>query len=378
MVSGRLVMRVVSVRLALRAVSMGLALRAVSVRLGLRAVSRFLALLAAVLLVACDGLIDAPVDNEGADEVAAEESPALPSEVPAPTIPPPPPGIVLTPQGEASWRLMALADESAPQAPDFPPAPERVPSTGGPRLRAKAWYVVDEDTGEVLTAKKGDEARPIASITKLAAMMLYFDAPRPDDELIPITRAIKRHMQITRSKLRVGGRYRAGDLVYSALLASDNRAAAAVAFSTGLPNEAFAAAMTRRAHAMGLTSAYFGDPTGLHPENAASPRDAVRLLALALDHPQVGPILRTDEHNYMRQDRRVHIQARNSNLLAHYDHWDTAGGKTGYTVVAGSCLVQRATIDGRRLLIALLGARRPDDRYEEMVRLRYWVEGLED
>jgi len=339
-------------------------------------VRRLLLIVAFVLTACTDGLDDGdeveaagpPVTDQSEGDSAADEV----------EVPPPPLGTVLSELGAESWRLMALADATAPQAPDFPAAPDRVPASGGPRLQAKAWYVVDEDSGEVLTAKRAEEPRPVASITKLAAMMLYFDAPRPDDEPIQITRAIKQHMQITRSKLRVRGRYRAGDLVYSALLASDNRAAAALAFSTGLPNEAFAAAMTRRAHAMGLASAYFGDPTGLHPENATSPRDAVRLLALALDHPQVGPILRTAEHNYMRQDRRVHIQARNSNLLAHYDHWDTAGGKTGYTVVAGSCLVLRTTIAGRRLLVALLGARKPDDRYEEMVRLRYWVEGLSE
>ncbi|MCO4772106.1 MAG: D-alanyl-D-alanine carboxypeptidase [Deltaproteobacteria bacterium] len=244
---------------------------------------------------------------------------------------------------------------------------------------------MDEDTGEVLTARDAELPRPVASISKLAAMLVWADAGVPDDHVVTITREIKEHMQITRSKLRVRGQYRAGDLLYSALLSSDNRAAAGLAFATGLPNEAFAAAMTRRAHRIGLSTATFGDPTGLHPDNMASPRDAARLLAASLDHPVLGPVLNTIEHQYSRQDRSVLIAARNSNLLAHYDHWRTFGGKTGYTLVAGSCLVQRVEIAGRRLLVALLGARRPDDRYEEMVRLRNWIEenmpggaGLED
>ena len=106
----------------------------------------------------------------------------------------------------------------------------------------------------------------------------------------------------------------------------------------------------------------------------ASPRDAARLLAVALDHPQVGSILRTIEHDYERQDRCWPLKARNSNLLKHYDHWEVDGGKTGYTVVAGACLVIRTEIAGRNLLVALLGARWPDDRWDEMVRLRYWIE----
>jgi D-alanyl-D-alanine endopeptidase (penicillin-binding protein 7) len=56
------------------------------------------------------------------------------------------------------------------------------------------------------------------------------------------------------------------------------------------------------------------------------------------------------------------------------DHWTVRGAKTGFTNLAGSCLVVRTTIAGRNVTAAFLGARGIDTRYGDAGRLRAWME----
>jgi D-alanyl-D-alanine endopeptidase (penicillin-binding protein 7) len=290
---------------------------------------------------------------------------------------PPAPSMELDDEGDVVWHRLFEA-ERAGVAPDWPEAPDRIPPDGGPWLRSRAWYVVDEDTGEVISAKNADVRRPIASITKLATALVWADAAVDEDLQIRLLRSDKEYGQITRSRLRVGGTYRADDLFYSAVLASDNRAAVMLARTTGLPLSVFIEAMNRRADALGLTTMTFGDPTGLSPENMGSARDVARLLAVAAEHPRVGPALLVQEHRYRRVDHPVWILARVSNKLTRMPHWTIRGGKTGFTTVAGSCIVFRTEIAGRRIIAAFLGARGIDTRYGDAGRLRAWMEALAD
>ena len=299
-----------------------------------------------------------------------EESPA-PTPVPAPPAPEP-----LNEAGESSWQRLHEQRLNLPSAPDWPKIAERHPSNGAPWLRFRAWYVVDEDTGEVLTAKNAEAVYPIASISKLATAMLWADLEVPGETEATLTQADKEYRQITPSRLRVGGTYRLGDLFYAALLASDNRAALLLSNSTGLGPQSFGAAATLHAGAWGLDSLVMDDPTGLSPANVATARDAARLLHLAAKHPVVGPAMDVPEHAYRRVDRPVRILARSSNKLVHMDHWTIRGSKTGFTNLARYCLVFRTKVAGRNITAALLGARKPERRYEDAARLRSWIESL--
>lgn len=317
-----------------------------------------------LLCAGCDSLDEAP--DEAALIAEVEPEPPTPAVAPSP--------VPLDVGGQTLWQTLHDADAATPQAPDWPVVTNRLPENGAPWLRARAWYVVDEDTGKVVSAKNADKPLPIASITKLATAMIWADADVAEDREMRLTQADKEFMQVTRSRLRVGGTYRVHDLYYSALLASDNRAALLLAKSTDLPLPAFIAATNRRMKALGLDSIVIDDPTGLSDANVATARDVARLLAVAAAHPVVGPSLQVMEHRYRRVDRSVWILARQSNLLAHMDHWTVRGAKTGFTNLAGSCLVVRTTIAGRNVTAAFLGARGIDTRYGDAGRLRAWME----
>lgn len=299
----------------------------------------------------------------------------------------------LDPRERALWSSVALRDDPLESSAlvsiltgddaardretlSFPAVAEVAPE-GAPRLHAKAWYVADAETGEVLMAHRADVAYPIASISKLMGAMVYVDAQPDPEEVLTLSQDDKDYLQITRSRLRVGNAYRAGDLLYHSLLPSDNRATVALMRQTGLSAELFKEAMNRRAQLLGLTTARFEEPTGLAPENMASARDVVMLLEAALAHPEVAPVITQKEHWYYRADAPVLLGARSSNRLSHAPDWDVIASKTGFTYAAGSCLVMKTRLStGRVVSVAILGASGEKGRYPVADAIRKYIETL--
>lgn len=249
---------------------------------------------------------------------------------------------------------------------------------GAPRPNAKAWYVVDSETGEVLLSKNADRPYPIASISKLMGGMIYADTHSDLEEALTLTQDDKDYLQITRSRLRVGYQYRAGDLLFHSLLPSDNRATVALMRQTLLTPELFREAMNRRAQVLGMTESHFEEPTGLDPGNIASARDAAVLLEAALLHPTISKIIQQKEHYFQRVDAPVALGARSSNRLSHMEEWHVIASKTGFTYAAGSCLVQKMQLEsGRTITMTILGAAGEKGRYPVAAALRSYLEGRE-
>ena len=96
-------------------------------------------------------------------------------------------------------------------------------------LRSHAAIIMDQHSGEVLYQKNAEEILPIASITKLMTSMVILDAGLDMNASITITSADKDTLRYSRSRLPVGSRLKRFDLLKMALMASENRAAAALA-----------------------------------------------------------------------------------------------------------------------------------------------------
>src|SRR5262249_55938738 len=99
---------------------------------------------------------------------------------------------------------------------------------GDPNVKSTGVLVFDPTTGNTLFAKNADQPAPIASITKLMTAMVVLDATQPLDEVIEISSEDIDTLKNTHSRLPVGTRFRRDDLMRLALMASDNRAAAAL------------------------------------------------------------------------------------------------------------------------------------------------------
>ena len=245
---------------------------------------------------------------------------------------------------------------------------------GQPDLRSSAVFVLDEGSSKVLLSRQAEVAAPIASITKLMTALVVLDGHQPLDEILEITDQDREHGRGAFSRLTVGTRLSRGDLLHVALMSSENRAAHALGrnFPGGLP--AFVAAMNARAKALGMTGARFVDPTGLSSDNMASPEDLSKLVIAASHEPRIQQYS-TDQAHSVRVGRRT-LEFHNTDQLVRSPAWNIIVQKTGYITEAGRCLVIKAMIRGREIVIVLLDSFGRYTRVADAQRIRKWLEAM--
>ena len=245
-------------------------------------------------------------------------------------------------------------------------------SDGGPALRSEEVLVLDTSHSEVLYARRADVPQPIASITKLLTALVVSDAHQPLDEMLEITREDCAVGRGAFSRLRVGTRLSRADMLHLALMASENRAAHALArnFPGGEP--AFIHAMNAKASELGMTTAHFVEPTGLSSDNVASPDDLAKLVTAASEVPLIREYS-TATHYAVRVGRRP-LEFRTTDSLVRNPGWKILVQKTGYINEAGRCLVMRAQIDGRNVVLVLLNSFGKYTRVADARRVRQWMD----
>jgi serine-type D-Ala-D-Ala endopeptidase (penicillin-binding protein 7) len=241
-----------------------------------------------------------------------------------------------------------------------------------PDIKSYAALVIDANTSSILFARNETAPRPIASLTKLMTALVVLEGRQPLDENIAITREDRDGTRGAASRLAVGATLTRGDLLHLALMASDNRAAHAVARSYPGGKPAFVQAMNAKALALGMTTARFVDPSGLLPNNVASATDIAKLMLAVASRPTIREYSTDRRHSV--QLYRQEIEFHNTNYLVAKSDWDIEVQKTGYTSEAGECLAMKATIQGRSTVIVLLDSFGKYTRTADARRIRKWLE----
>lgn len=259
---------------------------------------------------------------------------------------------------------------AAPQAMLPVPLPASA-EQAAERIASSAAMVVDQLTGAVLMEKKPDASLPIASITKLMTAMIVLDARQNLDDVLTVTREDIDFVKHSSSKLPVGSKISRRDMLRLALMASENRAASALARHYPGGRDAFVQAMNIKAKLIGLDHARFYDSTGLNAGNRASAKDLVNLVSVASSYPLIKAYSTAVEHTVAlnHHERRFG----NTNRLVKYDSWDIELQKTGYISEAGKCLVMQARIQDRPVIIVLLDAPNSSSRLTDATRIRDWI-----
>ena len=245
---------------------------------------------------------------------------------------------------------------------------------GVPNLLSHAAMVFDPLTGRSLYAKNADSPMPIASITKLMTAMVVLEAKLSMDEPVVIDNADIDVIKGSRSRLPVGTAFRREDLLRLSLMASDNRAAAALGRTYPGGTPAFVDAMNAKARLIGLQNAKFVDPTGLAPTNVASPQDLALLVAEASRFPQIREYSTTPELQVMLPNSKRAMGFNNTNALVRAQGWDIGVSKTGFINEAGKCLVMHATIGNSPVVIVLLDSLGRLTRLGDANRIKKWLE----
>jgi len=245
-------------------------------------------------------------------------------------------------------------------------------TTGQPDVRSNSVLVLDEGSSRTLMARQADVATPIASITKLMTALVVLEARQPADEMISITEEDTDLGRASHSRLVVGTRLSRDDLLHVALMSSENRAANALCrhYPGGLP--ACVAAMNAKARQLGMYDTHFVEPTGLSSDNVASAGDLAKLVIAASHVPAIRGYS-TDESHELRVRNRT-LEFRNTDRLVQNPAWHIVVQKTGYISEAGRCLVLKAIIHGRSVVIVLLDSFGKYTRVADAERIRRWLE----
>src|SRR3989344_4495601 len=216
-------------------------------------------------------------------------------------------------------------------------------------LEAKAAYVLDLNSGEVIFEKNSEVQLPLASLTKIMTAITALSIV-PEGTVITID---KEDLELEGdSGLYADERWRLGDLLGLTLIESSNDGAYAVAASIGSviggvedknqSREAFVRSMNEKAKELGLSQTYFNNPTGLD-ESAGfagaygSARDVASLIAYGVSN--YSDIFRTT------RDASLKVESLNApSHTAVNTNKDLDGipviiaSKTGYTDLSGGNL----------------------------------------
>ena len=269
-------------------------------------------------------------------------------------------------------------------------------AAGPVAVAASSWMIVDDQTGHVLAASGQNEKRQIASLTKIATAMVVLDWAEASgtslSTLVSVPSEVSGVGGVNPCQLQPGDQVSLRDLLYSAMMSSDNHAAYTLAQNVGqrLPNpqalspvDNFSAQMNALARQLGMKRSLFLNPHGLDsmsPPPHSTAADLARLTRYAYSHAGF--------NFYVSQPtREISIQGadgttrgfllRNTNELLGRDGIE--GVKTGHTRLAGDCIVLAAdrepeaverdgqkTAIPRRIIVVLLGSA---DRFSEGLAL---------
>lgn len=217
---------------------------------------------------------------------------------------------------------------------------------------------------DTLLAYQADTPVQIASITKLVTAWVILSSQLSMTEAIRITREDELNTESTRSNLPIGSVWTREQLLEWLLIASDNRAAAALARSFPGGWKEFQWSMRYMMAQIHLSSFDFGDPSGLSPVNKASARDLGLLILILSQDPWFHTITR----------RGSLRGAPNTNRFSRNQSIQLMAGKTGFTSLAGFCLAQAEQIGRQNYALVVLNSASSDARVQDINLLRAYVQ----
>lgn len=256
----------------------------------------------------------------------------------------------------------ALAGAAAPPVQAPPP----------PAIAAKAYILIDFNTGKVLAAQNEHERVEPASLTKLMTAYAVFKAL--EQNKVKLTDSVF----VSERAWREGGAGSAGSttflpvnstapleaLLKGMIIQSGNDASIALAEHLSGSEEAFSDLMNRHARELGLNDTHYVNSTGLPDPNHYTSAADVATLARATIGEFPGYYRWYSEKNFTFNG----IKQGNRNLLLYRDP-TVDGIKTGHTQSAGFCLASSAKRGDMRLIAVVMGTASADARAKASLEL---------
>lgn len=240
-------------------------------------------------------------------------------------------------------------------------------------ISARAYGVMDRDSGELLYAKNLTQELPIASIVKIMTAVVTLENT-PIDAVFGVS---PRVAQIGEASmyLSAGERATVEQLLYGTMLPSGNDAAETLAEGVGIYYQMknslnadrdkgrvwFLDEMNRKAQSLGMMDTYFFNPTGLDEETKekssfSTVLDMLILTNYALENSEFAKIVATRRITFA--EKTGFNKGFNMENILQLDgsFKGIKGVKPGNSVFAKETLVSYIERDGRRIIAVILGS----------------------
>jgi D-alanyl-D-alanine carboxypeptidase len=249
-------------------------------------------------------------------------------------------------------------------------------------LTAKAAFLMDMKTGQVLYEKNADMRWKPASTTKIMTALVALEQGSLEQEMKASSNALNSiPSDYGLAGIKIGEIMTMNDLLNFVLIISANEAANVVAenISPSGTIDGFITLMNNKAQELGLLNTHYTNTYGLDEDNHYSTaRDLATASKVAMENSTFRKIVSLKEvplpNTNLRKSEdwdRWHIESTNKLLKSTSDYYDRVTGiKTGYTGGAGMCLVFSAVnAEGLELLGVILGTESYDILYKESQEL---------
>ena len=222
-----------------------------------------------------------------------------------------------------------------------------------PSVSAQSYVLYCADNGKIICSKDENKQMKPASTTKLMTSLIALEEAASGNKKVKFTDEMI--AEGSSMYLKVGEVVTLKDLASGMMMASGNDAANATAISISGSTEKFAEKMNERAQQIGMKNTHFVTPSGLDDEEHYSTAyDLAVLMSYALENENFAQLTsqKSATVNFIEPSSKKTTYSNHNKLLSLYEY--CIGGKTGYTMAAGRCLVSASKKDGLTLICVTL------------------------
>lgn len=239
-------------------------------------------------------------------------------------------------------------------------AADQILIPAAPEVGAKAYVLIDFNSGRALAEKDADQRLEPASLTKImTAYVVFRELAKGNLKLEDMVTVSEKAWKTEGSRMfaEVGAQISVENLLKGMIVQSGNDASVALAEHVAGDESVFAQMMNQHAERLGMKNTHYKNSMGLpDPDHYTTARDlSILTRAMIEEFPEYYKWHSIKEFlfNGIKQTNRNRLLWRDPTV---------DGVKTGHTEGAGYCLVTSALRDGMRLIAVVLGTKSDAER----------------
>lgn len=230
-----------------------------------------------------------------------------------------------------------------------------------------AALVLDGNSGRTLHAVNAEEPRYPASLTKMMTLYMLFEAMQAGQVTPATEMPVSDHAASqppSKLRLQAGDTLDARTAIQALATKSANDVAVVVGEYIAGTEDQFAARMTAKARQLGMRRTVFRNASGLHDTGQVTSARDMALLGLTLRKrfPQYYGVFSAADFDFRGKTIRGH-----NDMLGRVR--GVNGIKTGYVRASGFNIVTCVEVDGRRLIVVVMGGKTARARNAEVEAL---------